>query len=509
SEGSGNEQQSNEDEERSEDSSLEGSGDESKSENNECSSGSSCSDDSESKELEDDDLNIDDVEDFYEKALKKISNPTIYEETIEVGKFSIVDSETNQPTTFNTLYDLFYDHNKSKFNRRPLEEIVQDSSIRSTMNSIKKVAGNMAKEFLLRKRSRDYGSRNHRSTGIIDPNMLASYKFTEDIFKQTIIEKKGKNYGLVLVIDCSDSMDKMIWPIYQQVALLAEFSRQVGISFRAFGYTNYAHYSTNDNDPVVYYGGEDKTRLDVSIMELISTDMNKKLFVKSIQSLVAESFLHRSRHKMGGTPTYDTMMVLGSIVNDWRIRNNVDICKTFLFTDGASASSSIIHGNDVSDTVTKKHYFYNSAANTGEQNSLYYSTKKYQSIVAYDIYKSRSNSLIYIVGGTDRRSNVESFHYFIDDFEGTKIDLKILEEIFEGAKKKNGGIGIFRTKANNHLKGVVEDVMIVFWKSREVSLDDNNSRTESLREAMSMLKNKHLLFLGMKNLGSHYVDMLR
>ena len=70
----------------------------------------------------------------------------------------------------------------------------------------KSVVSYMAKEFVMRKSADEFKRTKVAKTGILNPNKLHAYKFSEDLFLRSNVVSEGKNHGFVMFIDWSGSM---------------------------------------------------------------------------------------------------------------------------------------------------------------------------------------------------------------------------------------------------------------------------------------------------------------
>ena len=96
--------------------------------------------------------------------------------------------------------------------------------------------GLLAKEFEMRKAAKAFSKSKLADTGDIDINKLASYKFDDNIFRKVMMTPKGKNHGLVLLLDKSGSMSNNMAGSIEQILVLAMFCRKVNIPFVVYGF---------------------------------------------------------------------------------------------------------------------------------------------------------------------------------------------------------------------------------------------------------------------------------
>jgi hypothetical protein len=94
----------------------------------------------------------------------------------------------------------------------------------------------LAKEFEMRKAAKAFSKSKLSDTGDIDVGKLAGYKFDDNIFRKVMLTPKGKNHGLVLLIDKSGSMSRNMAGSIEQILVLTMFCRKVNIPFVVYGF---------------------------------------------------------------------------------------------------------------------------------------------------------------------------------------------------------------------------------------------------------------------------------
>ena len=111
----------------------------------------------------------------------------------------------------------------------------------------KSVVSYMAKEFEMRKSADEHKRTKVAKTGILNPNKLHAYKFSEDLFLRSNVVSEGKNHGFVMFIDWSGSMGENMSDTIDQLTLLAMFCKKVNVPFDVFAFTS----SWSDGDSLV------------------------------------------------------------------------------------------------------------------------------------------------------------------------------------------------------------------------------------------------------------------
>jgi len=75
-------------------------------------------------------------------------------------------------------------------------------------------------------------------TGSLNLNKLYAYKLREDLFKQVTILPQGKNHGMIMLLDWSASMQKVIHDTLEQVISLATFCKRINIPYRVLAFSS-------------------------------------------------------------------------------------------------------------------------------------------------------------------------------------------------------------------------------------------------------------------------------
>jgi len=217
----------------------------------------------------------------------------------------------------------------------------------------------LAKEFEMKKAAKVYGKRRTASTGDLDINKLASYKFNDDIFKKMMIIPKGKSHGLILLLDYSGSMWDNISGAIEQVLILASFCRKVNIPFtvQTFSDTSSTWYIDRDVDdesnkqsiPDSFESKKGDLKLEnVVLREYLNSNMNKAEYTKAVQNmlLLAKSYDHSIRYssmnrpqaprseRLTNTPLTQALVALGKYTNEFKASRGLDIVNLVIIHDG-------------------------------------------------------------------------------------------------------------------------------------------------------------------------------
>lgn len=225
----------------------------------------------------------------------------------------------------------------------------------------------MIKEFEMRKSADAYARIATAKTGVIDTNKLTKYKFSDDIFKKVTTVPTGKNHGFVMFLDWSGSMTSNLMNTMKQLFSLTMFCKRVNIPFEVYLFRT-AH---NNNNNHIDHSVESNMNFGINafkIRNILSSRMDINTLNKAYNLLWMCAVVRWvSCDRMDSTPLNQTILCADQLVNDFRVKNKVQIVNTIFLTDGASDYSGLNStgyqwkkgGNKyiVRDNVTKKTYW--------------------------------------------------------------------------------------------------------------------------------------------------------
>lgn len=299
----------------------------------------------------------------------------------------------------------------------------------------------LAKEFEMKKAAKVFAKRKISSTGDLDINKLASYKFDDNIFRKVMMTPKGKSHGLVLLLDYSGSMFENLPGSIEQVLILASFCRKVNIPFTVynFGYSEKTQatdlgfdYDYNISLPESFEKKLGSVYFpNVSIREYLNSNMRTSDYNNALKNLLLlkkawESYRNSGsvyndrvyvpdHEQLTNTPLTQAMYVMGYIVPEFKKQNNLDLVNLVVVHDGdADATNKQVALDDPFDSNKNrpygKYFDYDSVyVLTDKKNrfastyNLISKTSMYQ--IVCDWFKQTTNSKIvgfYLVPPTTR-----------------------------------------------------------------------------------------------------------
>jgi hypothetical protein len=227
-------------------------------------------------------------------------------------------------------------------------------------NKNDRYVGLLAKEFEMRKAAKAFSKSKLSDTGDIDINKLCNYKFDDNIFRKVMMIPKGKSHGLILLLDCSGSMSDNMAGSIEQILVLSMFCRKVNIPFRVFGFTddmgtfkmdrNIDYMTDKDYFSFSKKAGE-LNFSNVQLREYLNSKMSNVEFTKSLRNMIllkqgysygrGLSVVGRpTSESLSNTPLIQAIVAVGSILNEFRTTNNIDLTSLIIVHDGDADSTN-------------------------------------------------------------------------------------------------------------------------------------------------------------------------
>ena len=249
------------------------------------------------------------------------------------------------------------------------DKLLDPKKINTWVNDFKnkndRYIGLLAKEFEMRKAAKSFSKSKLCDTGDIDIGKLAGYKFDDNIFRKVMLTPKGKNHGLVLLLDKSGSMSNNMAGSIEQILVLAMFCRKVNIPFVVYGFgdcveahmedvgcgvnTPYEKRITYNHRKYPSFQRADKA-IDmgtVFLREYINSKMSGAEFKIALRNLILlkKSFegnrwsrpVGRPQSEgLSNTPLTQAIIATASIMKEFKAKNNLDMTSMVIVHDGDS-----------------------------------------------------------------------------------------------------------------------------------------------------------------------------
>ena len=221
--------------------------------------------------------------------------------------------------------------------------------------------GLLVKEFEMRKAAKSFNKSKLSDTGDIDITKLASYKFDDNIFRKVMLTPKGKNHGLVLLLDRSGSMSDNMAGSIEQILVLSMFCRKVNIPFVVYGFgdsidAKYIDEQIKDvkGNVLTQKGtiGDSFLKEEMSIAfehvflrEYLNSKMNNSDFMLAVRNMIIlkKSYeggrygMPRPRsEELSNTPLTQAIYATGYIMREFRKQYNLEMTSLVIVHDGDS-----------------------------------------------------------------------------------------------------------------------------------------------------------------------------
>lgn len=254
------------------------------------------------------------------------------------------------------------------------------------------VVSYMIMEFEARKAAQALQCSRTAKLGEIDEEKLYAYKISNDLFKTYTIVPKGKNHGIVILMDWSSSMDHVIVDCIKQVINLVMFCQKEGITFQALAFTSgysqnkdqkmmnrrrVENYDRGNGDPVVC-----RNESGYHLLELFNSKMSLGEFKQMILRLMHYQFRKMDNFSLGGTPLNEALLYMSDYLGKFQKKNGIEKLTFITLTDGEGQSLSykppIGYGNKTNvqikrfmkDPITRKDFDLGDNSNPSQDQTV-------------------------------------------------------------------------------------------------------------------------------------------
>jgi hypothetical protein len=244
----------------------------------------------------------------------------------------------------------------------------------SFMLATKSQVSHLVKEFEMKRMAKRVLRTRVSKTGRLDPDKLAKYKLTENIFFQQNVTPDGQSHGMLMLIDFSGSMSEALRGTLEQTMALVMFCRQAQIPYRVYAFMNngnvedmvragirpqefkdareekmpdgmkhsdwWEQRQAKVNEFISAYNDRTEGTLQMNddefrLKELLSSEMRIRDFTEAMKNLLmVTNGYHVPSLGLAGTPYLDGVFVLRTIADQFKAKYGFDILNTIFLTDG-------------------------------------------------------------------------------------------------------------------------------------------------------------------------------
>ena len=307
--------------------------------------------------------------------LDEKSQPYVY---VNVPKFDKSLSITPAKRVIEQIDDYYSKPNEHNF------IVIGPEKSRELVTNFKnrndRFVGLLVKEFEMRKAAKSYSKSRLSDTGDIDINKLSSYKFDDNIFRKVMLSPKGKNHGLILLLDKSGSMSENMPGSIEQILILTMFCRKVNIPFVVYGFGGeqgayLADHGRQFNRNVFSQSDKDLALSSVFLREYLNSSMSNSEFSKAVKALLCLKLAYEDRlsrpksEALSNTPLNEAIFATGYLMNEFRKKHNLEL-----------SSLIIVHDGD-SDNINR---YYDYDVDMGRIRATWYDTN-YSNVIVQDV----------------------------------------------------------------------------------------------------------------------------
>ena len=256
---------------------------------------------------------------------------------------------------------------------------------------VRKLAKSADMVFQQKKSAKEIRNAKIRKVGKIDVKRISRYCTSSNIFKQVKTEYEGQNHGIVILIDCSNSMSDCLNNVFFQAAVLGEFCVRNNIPFEiiSFGLSVSCRKWKMTDKGITHY--EDEFKPCAKIADSLHFSIPSILGLENGDMVFPTFKICR-----WSTPVVEGLMVASQIIEKFKMH---DIEKTSLYI--------------ITDGMHDVYSYY-------ENMSIEYVSKVVYNNVLYDINDIIKSNIVH------RDWIVELLCYRIKKLYGTYISIQFL-----------------------------------------------------------------------------------
>lgn len=212
----------------------------------------------------------------------------------------------------------------------------------------------LVKEFEMKKSAQLYKRAKIAKTGSLNLNKLYAYKLREDLFKQVTVLPQGKNHGMVMLLDWSASMQKVLHDTLEQVISLATFCKRINIPYRVLAFSScyfddkYRKTETHRSQLDKEYnyanrkGALDEnilnTNMNFNLLELFSSEMTNTEFTDMSRRLLTGTLVRQEGFGLNSTPLNEALVWIYNNIGSYIKKYNIEKTTLITLTDGEGST---------------------------------------------------------------------------------------------------------------------------------------------------------------------------
>jgi len=288
-----------------------------------------------------DDLNVE-TDDLFNQGAQSLTSETAsgisgYYEIPKINLDNVIISSTEIHSLINDWWKVTSDeHQLNSFS-------FVDKEYHDYKKSAQKEVNYLVKEFESKKAADAYFRSSVSKTGLLDCSKLHTYKYNEDLFKKVNVLPDGKNHGLIFILDWSGSMGDIMEDTIKQLFNIVWFCSKVNIPFEVYAFSNNFRHSIEGNLNVSERIENEFVIQDAFVlMNILTHKVNKKNLDEQMKTIWRLSYYFKklcgysipSQLNLSGTPLNESLVVLHSLIPQFKSQNKLQKVQCVILTDG-------------------------------------------------------------------------------------------------------------------------------------------------------------------------------
>ena len=288
-----------------------------------------------------DDLNVE-TDDLFNQGAQSLTSETAsgisgYYEIPKINLDNVIISSTEIHSLINDWWKVTSDeHQLNSFS-------FVDKGYHDYKKSAQKEVNYLVKEFESKKAADAYFRSSVSKTGLLDCSKLHTYKYNEDLFKKVNVIPDGKNHGLIFILDWSGSMGDIMEDTIKQLFNIVWFCSKVNIPFEVYAFSNNFRHSIEGNLNVSERIENEFVIQDTFVlMNILTHKVNKKNLDEQMKTIWRLSYYFKklcgysipSQLNLSGTPLNESLVVLHSLIPQFKSQNKLQKVQCVILTDG-------------------------------------------------------------------------------------------------------------------------------------------------------------------------------
>jgi len=288
-----------------------------------------------------DDLNVE-TDDLFNQGAQSLTSETAsgisgYYEIPKINLDNVIISSTEIHSLINDWWKVTSDeHQLNSFS-------FVDKEYHDYKKSAQKEVNYLVKEFESKKAADAYFRSSVSKTGLLDCSKLHTYKYNEDLFKKVNVIPDGKNHGLIFILDWSGSMGDIMEDTIKQLFNIVWFCSKVNIPFEVYAFSNNFRHSIEGNLNVSERIENEFVIQDAFVlMNILTHKVNKKNLDEQMKTIWRLSYYFKklcgysipSQLNLSGTPLNESLVVLHSLIPQFKSQNKLQKVQCVILTDG-------------------------------------------------------------------------------------------------------------------------------------------------------------------------------